>query len=401
MTKLLEISLPRPHPRQAEIEACTAKRIVIRAGRRGGKTTMAARKAIIAAGAGRRVLYTAPIVEQTDAFWTKCTDWLSAAFLTKLIDKNETRRLLDFKHSGGRITARTAFKPDHLRGDYGDLILFDEYAFQDPEVWEKVGAPMTLDNDGDAWFMGTPNKRNHFYRLDLQAKNNDDGRWASFAFPSTENPHLSQAALAELSQDMTAEDYRQEILGEFVEGEGQVFRVRDTHFWKPNGGHADHPKGTTIDWGQVQDYTSISVGCLQCHKELELIRFRGMSYPDQLQRIKELYQRVGGSIWAEANSMGLPNIQQLQADGVPVMPFDTTLQSKRQIIQGLRLALERDEWQFVEDMVARLELEAYEATTSPRTGQTTYQAAEGAHDDTVISRALLVWADAQGHITLG
>src|SRR3990167_1673747 len=304
MTKLLEISLPRPHPRQAEIEACTAKRIVIRAGRRGGKTTIAARKAIVAAGAGRRVLYTAPIVEQTDAFWTKCTDWLSAAFLTKLIDKNE-------------------------------------------------------------------------------------------------NPHLSISALAELSQDMTAEDYRQEILGEFVEGEGQVFRVKDSHFWRPNGGHADHPKGTTIDWGQVQDYTSISVGCLQCHKELELIRFRGMSYPDQLQRIKELYQRVGGSIWAEANSMGLPNIQQLQADGVPVMPFDTTLQSKRQIVQGLRLALERDEWQFVEDMVARLELEAYEATTSPRTGQTSYQAAEGAHDDTVISRALLVWADAQGHITLG
>src|SRR4030067_3121324 len=116
MTKRLVIRLPHPHARQAEIEACTAKRIVLRAGRRGGKTTLVARKAIREASLGRRVLYTAPIVEQTDAFWTKCTDWLGAAFLTKLIEKNETRKMLDFRHSVRLIPGLTAIKPAHSLG---------------------------------------------------------------------------------------------------------------------------------------------------------------------------------------------------------------------------------------------------------------------------------------------
>jgi len=406
MTKRLVLRLPPPHARQREIEECTAKRIVIRAGRRGGKTTLAARVAIKLAGAGRRVLYTTPIADQTDAFWQKCNDWLAMAVAARLINKNETRRLLDFRHGEGRIAARTAFKPDHLRGDYGDLIIFDEFAYQDPAVWEKVGAPMLLDNDGDAWFMGTPNRRNHFYTLNLKAEANEDGRWAAFSFPSTDNPFLSAEALAELSKDMTDEDYQQEILAVFLPGEGAVFSVGPDNFWTP--ARCEHPKLMAIDWGHYPDYTSISIGCPICRNEQDLTRLRG-HYPTQWEAIETLWLDWGKpGVWAEGNGVGLANLQALQAAGLPVNSFwmgsdpsgGGRSGSKSQIIQGLKLALEKKTWRFVKHDVAQRELESYEMKQSSRTGALQYSAPDGMHDDTVISRGLLVWAAGQGAFTL-
>jgi hypothetical protein len=42
--------------------------------------------------------------------------------------------------------------------------------------------------------------------------------------PHTIIPFLSKAALEEITQDMTTSAYRQEIMAEFLESEGQVFR---------------------------------------------------------------------------------------------------------------------------------------------------------------------------------
>src|SRR6185312_5386351 len=40
------------------------------------------------------------------------------------------------------------------------------------------------------------------------------GRWQTFHFTSKENPHISEAALAEITGDMSALAYQQEILAE-------------------------------------------------------------------------------------------------------------------------------------------------------------------------------------------
>jgi hypothetical protein len=79
-------------------------------------------------------------------------------------DKNETRRLLTFP-GGGRIRAKTAWDADSLRGDYADFLVLDECALLAPNAWEEVGAPMLADNDGDAWFLSTPRRRNWFHGL--------------------------------------------------------------------------------------------------------------------------------------------------------------------------------------------------------------------------------------------
>jgi hypothetical protein len=405
MTKTLNLTLPAPHPKQREIESCDKKRIVIDAGRQAGKTFMVSRKAILLANAGKRVLYAAPVQAQTDAFWEYINDWLADALQVGLVKKNEQRRTLLFRESGGRIQARTAHKPDHLRGGWGDYIILDEYAYQDPVMWSKVCQPMLLKNNGTAVFISTPNLRNHFYHLYLKAL--QDPEWAVFTFSSLDNPHLSEKALKSMIQDMTAVDYRQEILAEFVPGIGAVFQVSPEDFYAPGPldlirlEHRDHRLVAGNDWGQKEDYTVLSIGCATCQKELYIGRIKEVDYPTQRDfiatKLKLMYNTV--ELLSEANAMGQPNIEQLWHDGISTIPFYTTNASKAGIIQELRLCFIQHSWKWVDDPTAWLELESFEMKLG-RSGLPIYGAPEGLHDDTVIARALMLHQATMGRFTL-
>lgn len=389
----LYVVLPVPHDLQAEIEASPAKRKVVVTGRRFGKTVLAARMAVLAMMAGKRVLYAAPKADQTEAFWEAVRLYLGELIEAGLIAKNETKLQLIGRVAGiGRIRAKTAWDADGLRGDHADLLILDEYAFMKPNAWSKVGAPMLADNDGDAVFFTTPNRRNHAYIAFMRGQQDATGRWRSWSAPSVANPHLTPEVLAELATDMTEEDARQELGAEFLPGEGAVFGNIDANLYA--GGdtpemHAGHWVVAGQDWGKQKDYSASSIVCATCKKELELIRFRRDRYKLQRKRLAIAWHRWGvKSILAEANSMGTPIIEELQDEGWPVEPFDTTPSSKPPLIESLKLTLERVGIMWLDDSVAKAELEAYEGKQSPRTGRMSYSAPEGVHDDTVIARAL-------------
>jgi hypothetical protein len=386
----LTITLPKPHRLQAEIKKHPAKRVVICAGRRAGKTTLAAEVAIEKMLEGRRVLLSSTTQEQADAFWDKCKDWLRPVIEAGIVEKNETRRILTFAAAGGRIKVKTAWDADGLRGDYADFLVLDECALLAPDAWDKVGAPMLLDNDGDAWFISTPRLRNWFFHLFQRAKA-DGERWAAWHFTSFDNPYLSPAGLAEVASDLTEAAYKQEILAEFLEGEGAVFRGINAAMTAPTSTPAEH-QGHSIngglDWGQKHDYTVLSLVCATCKCEVALDRFNKIDWEFQRQRVTSLALEWGvRSITAEENSIGGPNIEALRKD-IAVTAFTMTASSKPQLIRGLALAIERRDVRWLNIPAATAELEAYEAKVNPVTGHTTYSAPEGMHDDTVIARAL-------------
>jgi len=108
----------------------------------------------------------------------------------------------------------------------------------------------------------------------------------------------------------------------------------------------------------------------------------------QRDRLRALSDRWRpGVIWAEANSIGSVNIEALQAHGLPVRPFQTTVQSKGPLIEALALAMERGEVTLLDDPVLRGELNAYMTERLP-SGAYRYGAPPGMHDDTVIAVAL-------------
>lgn len=236
----LSVILPSPHKRQAEFIDSQAKRKVVRAGRRGGKTVGVSIYAVERFLAGRRILYGAPTSEQIDRFWTEVCRALHEPIESGIFTKNETKHIIELEGTEQRIRAKTCWSADTLRGDYADELILDEFQLMNEEAWSVVGVPMLLDNNGNATFIYTPPSLHsrsaskatdpqHAAKLFKKAEADTTGRWATFHFSSHDNPHISEEALAEISQDMTALAVRQEINAEDVdEAPGALWHRRKT-----------------------------------------------------------------------------------------------------------------------------------------------------------------------------
>jgi len=224
----LTIHLKRPHNRQQAIIDSPARRKVVRAGRRGGKTTVAAIIAVQRFLAGKRILYATPTQEQVEAFWHEVKQALVEPLEANVFYKNETRHIIELEGTNQRIRAKTAWNADTLRGDYADMLILDEYQQMDEDAWALVGAPMLLDNDGDALFIYTEKRgKHHSKELFQKAAEDTSGRWQTFVFSSHDNPYLSREALADITKDMTNLAYRAEILAEEIDDDPRALWKRD------------------------------------------------------------------------------------------------------------------------------------------------------------------------------
>jgi len=250
------ITVRKLHGEQVLIAESPAKRKIVRAGRRGGKTTVAAWIAVHAFLAGRRVLYAVPTLEQVERFWTECKralqEPLDAGHLYKheglhiiawpgLRSRIQSNALSDSDSVSGeesRIRAKTAWDADSLRGDYADLLILDEWQLMGEDAWGRVGAPMLLDNNGDAVFIYTPpslrsssrtKAKNPYHASEMYKRAGQDtsGRWQSFHFASHANPHISEEALQDITEDMTVLAYEQEILALDKEDDPNALWNRD------------------------------------------------------------------------------------------------------------------------------------------------------------------------------
>lgn len=397
----IDITLPTPHQKQRLILDSESKRKIVCAGRRAGKTTILSSYSVQKFLMGHRIIYGTPVSKQLSQYWGKIKEYLKPLIQSGHIYKNETEKYIKWMHekdqdSGAIISAQTAYDADTWRGGWGDILIFDEYAFMKPDVWDVVGAPMMLDTNGEAWFISTPNRKNHFHSLYVRGLDRGDERYESFKFTSHDNPYLSQEALEEISEDMTEDDYSQEIMANFLDNEGAVFRNIGACLNAPIDAepkdHEGHTLVAGIDWGKHKDYTVVSIGCMDCKCEVALDRFNKIDYIYQRDRIGKLlnYWGVADGL-AELNSIGEPNLEVLQNEGYPLQGFATTHQSKVMIIENQKLVYERTEMQYLNIPIATAEAEAYEMKVN-HLGRPIYNAPSGVHDDTVIARALMTHA---------
>jgi hypothetical protein len=90
---------------------------------------------------------------------------------------------------------------------------------------------------------------------------------------------------------------------------------------------------------------------------------------------------------AEQNSIGQPQLEELQRMDMSIMGFQTNNASKAQIIQALELAFEQDKINVLNDPLQTAELMAFQSEKLP-SGLIRYGAPDGMHDDTVMALAL-------------
>lgn len=211
-----------------------------------------------------------------------------------------------------------------------------------------------------------------------------------------ENTDIQFDEIQRLFKQMPLETFRQEILAEFLQGEGAVFRNITACLLKETVGvpglHTGHHKVAGVDWGQRHDFTAISVLCVTCHMECEMVRYNRVEWEflsGQVRRLISKWQIQ--DVLVEYNSIGGPNFETLAKDRLPVRAFLTTSASKPPLIQSLRLALEQETFLWLNVPWATAELQAYESKVAAN-NRIVYSAPHGMHDDSVLARCLALHA---------
>lgn len=222
-----------PHSGQEDItDAVIAhKRVVVRAGRRFGKSSLALNivlgKALF--DPGRYWIIAPEYTQAKSIYWRD----LVSAYIPKdmIIKRNDNELILEIRCIDGKKSSIIEFKgsdrEDKLRGAGLKGVVLDEYAFQKEHVWPKIISPMLVQTDGWALFITTPNGvANHFKKFwddALALETAGDKDWKTFHFTSYDNPLIKPENLDKERDRLTPEFFEQEYLAEFAKFVGLIY----------------------------------------------------------------------------------------------------------------------------------------------------------------------------------
>jgi hypothetical protein len=213
----IELALRSQH---GQVFRCEKRFIVLVAGRRWGKTTLALWWLIHhAAGKDNQICYyVAPTCRQAKRIaWRKLKQLVGPDLV---LATREDELELELKN-GSIIQLHGTSHADSLRGTGIDAIVLDEYALMGPEVWEAVVRPMLSDRKGRALFIGTPAGHNAFYDLYLAAEAKNG--WERFHFPTHLGGYVSREELDAIRCETDARLFRQEYEASFEILQGRVY----------------------------------------------------------------------------------------------------------------------------------------------------------------------------------
>ena len=244
------------HPAQMQIFQEKSRYRVVSAGRRFGKSLLAAVELLIEglkdtdehgnSLRNERVFYVAPTLEQGKRIMWNVLKDMGKDVIKKTIENQAIIELIN----GRIIEIKGSDRPDTLRGVGLSYVVLDEYAFMKPDVWELILLPALTRVKGRALFIGTPEGKNHFYKLWKEADTNPE--YTAFQFNSTDNPFLPAEEIEAARERMSAQAFRQEFEASFEASGGGVFLEDYIKFdeKEPEGGQYF----ITVDPASFDDY---------------------------------------------------------------------------------------------------------------------------------------------------
>ena len=209
-------------PWQQDVFSDSTRFKIVAAGRRTGKSRLAAWLLIINALQTERghVFYVAPTQGQArDIMWSTLLELGHPVIKNSHINNLQITLI-----NGCTISLKGADRPETMRGVSLKFLVMDEYADMKPSVWEQILRPALADQKGQAMFIGTPMGRNHFYELYKYAEIGDDDSYKAWHFTSYDNPLLDPEEIDTAKKSMSSYAFRQEFLASFEAQGSEIFK---------------------------------------------------------------------------------------------------------------------------------------------------------------------------------
>jgi predicted phage terminase large subunit-like protein len=201
---------------------------IVAAGRRTGKSRLAAWKLILNALQVTRghVFYVAPTQGQArDIMWSTLLELGHEVIKNAHINNLQITLI-----NGATISLKGADRPETMRGVSLKYLVMDEYADMKPSVWEQILRPALADQKGGALFIGTPMGRNHFYDLYMYGATANDPTYKSWHFTSYDNELLDPEEIDMAKKSMSSFAFKQEFMASFEAQGSEIFKEEWVEF---------------------------------------------------------------------------------------------------------------------------------------------------------------------------
>lgn len=306
-----------------------------------------------------------------------------------MIDRKNDAEAIIYLKNGSVYQLKGGDDPDRLRGPGPLGAVFDEFGTMKLEAWQVV-EPALSANNGWAWFIGTPKGKNHLYEFYHRGQGRMNG-WDSWLLTGDTSGIYTKEKLDALKLSMTQKMFQQEIMCNFLENEGTVFRgVRNAMTSQPEPPKPEHFYVMGVDLAKVTDFTVLTVYDRIKNNQVYQDRFQTLEWPYQKAKIATIAKHFNNAlVILDATGLGDPIADDLIRAGVAVQPFKITEQTKKDIIEKLSIWIEQQKCTLlpITETIQEFDNFSYEIGA---TGKIRYQAREGFHDDIVLSHALAI-----------
>jgi hypothetical protein len=260
----------KPHPKQALFHKSDVRFKVPVCGRRFGKTAMGARDLEpVLMTPNRRVWIVGPTYDLGEKeFRVIWHDMIIKLGLgkEKTVKRSYAKKQGDLSIEfpwGTRLEVRSADRPENLVGEGLDYVIMSEAAKHTQETWDRFIRPALTDRKGSATFSTTPEGQNWIYRLWKMGRDPNEPDFASWQFPSWDNPYVypggrNDPEILLTERTTPAEVFRQEYAADFTSFSGRIYSDFDEQT------HVQHvqfnpllPNYIAFDWGFVDAMAAI------------------------------------------------------------------------------------------------------------------------------------------------
>lgn len=216
-----------PFDYQTDVLDSGSDRIAFVSGRQVGKSRTASWYALHFAltNPESTVLITAPTQNQSSELFKQVRKEMR---MSKISDEQwgadrTTRTEIEFNNSSRILCRTTGDTGDNIRGLTTDLIVVDEAAFIDDEIYFQALLPMLATTDGSLVLLSTPfGARGFLYEAFTGGLEEE---YYTMQVPTYRNPKVSDDYIANQQQQLPSIEFKQEILGKFVESANAFFQA--------------------------------------------------------------------------------------------------------------------------------------------------------------------------------
>ncbi len=335
-----------------------------------------------------------PTINQSRRLFKELTDLLYGSGV--IAKQNNTLLELTFCN-GSSIFMKSAEQGDNLRGFNCTLLILDEAAFINDDIFTLL-QPSTDVNHADIILFSTPMFENgFFYECYMKGlshvKSYHSIDWGKF----DTSRFLSKERLEQYRKEVPKQRFQTEYLGEFISSnDAGVFQnYLSCILDKPPVPSDKHLIKAGIDWAaDGQDRTVCTIMTAgSCHV-LDILILDGQDHTstDTIKQIGDflLHWQVD-EVMVEKNSIGAVYKDMLVkeiGDIVSIRTFNTSNNSKRDIIESLAQGFLKKTLTIPNNDVLLSELATYKVEKTGKNGNITYNAQRGFHDDTIMSLAI-------------